>query len=207
MIDQTEAPCAACVAERPSNATSVAVSKLKPIKDRPEHAANKASGLGQAIDLVGRETGAGAQSTKSLPQRAQDDQVGDREREQQQRRDARSDDAADAAQLLEAFPHNGDACGNPRDGQSHDNRMPERKVKAEGEWPAAFLAQLAGCRVDGGDMVGIDSVAQAKAIGDQRRSEQQRPFAEGPQCPHPGCNVRNSQEPVQPREWRALEVH
>jgi len=150
------------------------------IEHRLHHPADEAAALGQAVELVGRQSSAGAQATEGQPQRAQDDQVGDRQRKQQQCRDARSDDAADAAQFLEAFPQHGGARGNARDGQGHHGRMSKGEVETQRERRAAFPAQLAGHRINGGDMVGIDGVTQAKTIGDQRRAEQQRPIAERP---------------------------
>ncbi len=57
--------------------------------------------------------------------------------------------------------------------------MAEREEEADADRALAFLHQLAGDVVDGGDMVGIDGVTQAEAVGQQRGAEQHRMLAEG----------------------------
>ena len=60
-----------------------------------------------------------------------------------------------------------------------DGRMAEREKEADADRPLALLHQLAGDVVDGGDVVGVDRVAQAEAVGQERRAEQHRIGVEG----------------------------
>ena len=52
--------------------------------------------------------------------------------------------------------------------------MTEREEEPDGHGPPALLHELAGDVVDGGDMVGVDGVAEAEAPGEQPGAEQQR---------------------------------
>ena len=57
--------------------------------------------------------------------------------------------------------------------------MAEREIEPERDRPLALLHQLAGGVVDGGDMVGIDGVAQPEAVGEEAGGEQDRMVVEG----------------------------
>ena len=60
------------------------------------------------------------------------------------------------------------------DAEHHNGRVAEREEKANRDRPLAFLHQLAGDVVDCCDVVGIDGVAQAEAISQQRSAKQHR---------------------------------
>ena len=72
-----------------------------------------------------------------------------------------------------------------RDRERHHRRMAEREEQADAERPLALLHQLARDIVDGGDVVGVDGMAQAEAVGEQRRAEQQRLVVEHRGTPTP----------------------
>ena len=55
-----------------------------------------------------------------------------------------------------------------------DGGVAEREHEADGDGALALLHELAGDVVDGGDVVGVDGVAQAEAVGEQRGAEQER---------------------------------
>ena len=60
-----------------------------------------------------------------------------------------------------------------RDGgraENDDGRMPEREHESNGYGTLAVLHQLARHVVDRGDMIGVDGVTQAEAVGQQRGS-------------------------------------
>jgi len=48
--------------------------------------------------------------------------------------------------------------------------MAEREVEAHRHRSAALLHEFAGDVVDGGDVIGIDGVARAETVGEQRRA-------------------------------------
>ena len=52
--------------------------------------------------------------------------------------------------------------------------MSEREEQASGQRLLAVLHELAGDVVDGRDMVGINRVPQAEAVGQEARAEQHR---------------------------------
>ena len=74
--------------------------------------------------------------------------------------------------------------------------MAERKEEADADRALALLHQLARDVVDRRDMVGVDRVAQAEGIGEQRRSEQDRPIAQDDERPEPDENVAADQHGV-----------
>ena len=67
------------------------------------------------------------------------------------------------------------AKATPIDMQHHDRRVAERKEKADPDRTLALLHELAGDVVDRRDMVGVDCMAQAERIGQQRRAKEDRP--------------------------------
>jgi hypothetical protein len=74
--------------------------------------------------------------------------------------------------------------------------MAQREEQADAERPLALLHQLARDIVDGGDVVGVDAVAQAEAVGEQRRAEQQRLVVEHQERPRPGGKIGRHQPSV-----------
>ena len=74
--------------------------------------------------------------------------------------------------------------------------MPEREIEPDGDGPLALLHQLAGRVVDCGDVVGVDRMAQAEGVGEERRAEQDRIVAQRDERPDPDQHVRADQEPV-----------
>ena len=89
--------------------------------------------------------------------------------------------------------------GGSRDGdrgQNNDGRMAEREEQADRNRALAFLHQLARDVVDGGDMVGIDGMAQAETIGQQRRAQQQRKRPKSDESPGPGTKIGRDQQAV-----------
>ena len=69
--------------------------------------------------------------------------------------------------------------------QQHDCRVAEREHEADSDRTLAFLHQLARHIVDGRNMVGVHGVAQAEAVGEKRRSQQQRIVAKRESRPKP----------------------
>ena len=105
--------------------------------------------------------------------------------EQKERRDERADDAADALELLEMGGQHGCRRGNAGGGQDHHGGMADGEEEADTDRALALLHQLAGDVVDGRDVVGVDGVAQAEAIGEQGGAQQDGLMAEYQQRPGP----------------------
>ena len=80
--------------------------------------------------------------------------------------------------------------------QHHDRRMAEREEEADPDRPLALLHELARDVVDRRDMIGVDRVAQAERIGEQRRAEQDRLTAQGDERPEPDENIAADQTGV-----------
>ena len=75
----------------------------------------------------------------------------------------------------------------------HDGRMAEREKQPDRDRPLAGLHQLAGDIVDRRDVVGIDRMPKAEAVGQQRRPEQDRLVVQGDERPQPGKQVSGDQ--------------
>ncbi len=75
--------------------------------------------------------------------------------------------------------------------------MAEREEEADADRALALLHQLAGDIVDGGDVIGVDRVAQAEAVGQQRRAQQHRMVVKGQERPEPGDHIGRDQESVE----------
>ena len=88
------------------------------------------------------------------------------------------------------------AKATPTDMSDHDGRMAERKEEADADRPLALLHQLARDVVDRRDMIGVDRVAQAEGIGEQRRAEQHRLVVQGDERPEPDENIAADQNGV-----------
>ena len=65
------------------------------------------------------------------------------------------------------------------DNRNDDRRVAEREKESDADRPLALLHQLAGRIVDRGDMVGVDGVAQAERVGEERRAEEDRIVVQG----------------------------
>jgi len=72
----------------------------------------------------------------------------------------------------------------------------DREPEADCHRALAGLHQLAGHVVDGGNVVGVDGVAQAEAVGDQGGAEQDWLLMELPKGPNPGGGVHRDQYSV-----------
>jgi hypothetical protein len=82
--------------------------------------------------------------------------------------------------------------------------MAEREPEAHRDRALALLHELARDIVDGGDVIGIDPVAQAKAPGERGGAQQQRLRAQGAQCPGP-CRQIGEDQGGEQDEDAALE--
>jgi len=128
--------------------------------------------------------------------RAQHHQVDAGDHEQEQRGNAGRDDAADLPELLEAALHRRRGQRDDPGAQGDHGRVPNREPEADRHRALAILHQLAGHVIDCGDMVGVDRVAQAETVGDQRGAEQDRLLMEQRERPNPGGGVGQDQQRI-----------
>ena len=67
--------------------------------------------------------------------------------------------------------------------------MPEREHEADRDRPFSLLHQLAGHVVDGGNVVRVHGMTQAKTVSKKRGSEEHRVAMEGNAGPNPRAQV------------------
>jgi hypothetical protein len=95
---------------------------------------------------------------KGSPNRGEDDDVGDRDGEQEQRRHQRANDPAEALEGIETALQFG-RCDRDGDRERDDDcRMAEREKQAHPHRPAAFLHQFPGHVVDCRDVIRVERV-------------------------------------------------
>jgi hypothetical protein len=130
------------------------------------------------------------------PHRGEDDDVGDRDGEQEQRRHQRADNSAEAFEGIETTLQFG-RCDCDCDGERDDDRrMAEREKQADPHRAAAVLHQFAGHVVDRRDVIRVERVSQAKTIGERSRAEEDRIIVEGDNRPQPRGGVEDEQEGI-----------
>jgi hypothetical protein len=94
-------------------------------------------------------------------------------------------------------PCNSDVCDCDCEGERDDDcRVAEREKQANPNRPAAFLHQFAGHVVDRRDVIGVESVPEAKTIGERSRAEEDRIIVEGGEHPQPCGGVEDEQEGI-----------
>ena len=95
---------------------------------------------------------------------------------------------------------------NRRRSQNDDRGVPQREHESHRNRPLALLHQFARHVVDRRDMVRIHRVAQAKAVRQQRRPQQQRIVARGQHRPYPRAHIERQQDSVDPHDLAADSV-
>src|SRR5579862_2880000 len=173
-------------------------------EQRPEDAGEQAAAGQQQVQLLLLDRLAAAGAEKTFPDIAQDDEIDGGDGEKEKRRGAGANDAADFLELgkaaLQCKRRRRDRRDRKRDGQ----RMAEREEQADRIRPLAFLHQLAHDVVDGGDVVGIDGMAQAEYISEEGGAEQRRPPRQGNQRPDPDQCARRQQHDIDRADLGAL---
>ena len=74
--------------------------------------------------------------------------------------------------------------------------MAEREHQPQSHWPLTLLHQLARDVVDRRDVVGVDRVPQAEAVGEERSSQQHGIMPERENRPGPGGDVDGEQQGI-----------
>lgn len=167
-------------------------------EQRSEQPREQAATGEQRVEALGVVNALLPYSAKRPPQAGEDDEIDGRDHEQEQRRHRRADKAADLPeQAVAAQAHHAE---RKQHGRGHDDRgMAERKIEPDTARCTARLHQLAHDVVDGGDVVGIDGVAQAEHPGQQRSRQHRRPVSEQREGPGPCGDVGGDEPPEQHR--------
>ena len=173
-------------------------------EQRPEDAGQQAAAGEQQIELLLVDRLAAARPAKTAPDAAQDDEIDGGDGEQEKRRSAGADDAADFFEFGKAALQRERRRRDRRDRKRNGQRMAEREEQADRIRPLAFLHQLAHHIVDGGDVVGIDGMAQAEHISQEGGAKQRRPSGERNQGPGPDQRVGGQQQRVNRSDLGAL---
>ena len=163
---------------------------------RAEETSQESSAGQQQIEVfiaVGR---AGFHAAEGPVDGEQDDEVHEGDGEKEQCGDKRSDHAADAVDGVELTLEGG-RCRSDGEGRQHDDcRVSEGEEEADCRGALTLLHQFAGDVVDGGDMIGVDGMAEAEGVRQQCGAEQHRMVAEGGQSPGPGGEIGDEQNGV-----------
>ena len=112
------------------------------------------------IGLAGADTGEGSIDG------SEDDDVDDGDGEEEERRHESADEAADVARCVHAVLKGERGGGDEDRADDDDGGVAEREHEADSDGALAFLHELARDVVDGGDVVSVDCVAKAEAIGE-----------------------------------------
>ena len=134
-------------------------------EQRAEDAREQPAPREQRVEVLLHIGTATANAMERAIDRDEDDQIHDCDRQQEQRGRQRANDAAHVAQCGELLieGHRGRGDGDRR--EHHDGRMSEGEEQPDGDRALTLLHQLARDVVDRGDVVGVDGVPQAEAVG------------------------------------------
>ncbi len=211
-------PREASAAEMPRRPISVAVSKAEAEEDAErvhvptaaDHRENGAKDAGEKATIVEEEVEilvdvglAAADAPEGGVDGVKDEEVDDRDAEKEERRDAGADHSTDGAVVVEVFLQAEGEGGEAERAENDDGGVAEGEHESDGDGALALLHELAGDVVDGGDVVGVDGVAEAEAVGEQRGTEQEGVVAEGDGGPEPGAGIEDEEEAVDADDFAA----
>ena len=74
--------------------------------------------------------------------------------------------------------------------------MSQREHEADRDRALSFLHQFAGHVVDGGDVVGVDGMTQAEAVGEESGSQQDRVMVKSDGGPEPCSDVESEEDRI-----------
>ena len=134
---------------------------------------------------------------------AEDDEVRDGDGEEKEGGDEGADETTDFAGAIDVVVQ-GEGAGGDGDGaEDDDGGVAEGKHEAHGDGALALLHQLAGDVVDGGDVVGVDGMAEAEAVGEEGGAEKDGETVKGDDCPEPRTDVEGQEEDIDGDDLRS----
>ena len=168
-----------------------------------DHGENGAKDAGEKATIVEEEVEilvdvglAAADAPEGGVDGVEDEEVNDRDAEKEERRDAGADDTADGAVVVEVFLQAEGEGGEAERSENDDGGVAEGEHESDGDGALALLHELAGDVVDGGNVVGVDSVAQAEGVREEGGAEQDGIVVEGENGPEPGGSVEEEKKAV-----------
>ena len=117
-------------------------------------------------------------------------------KQQEKGRNRRADDSADLLEFGEVVLHIARALRHQQRHQDHDRGMAEGEEEPDRHRPPILLHQFSRHIVDGGDVVGVNRVPQAKAVGQKTQAECGRVSVKHGQRQRPGGDVQANEEEV-----------
>ncbi len=161
-----------------------------------EQAAEEAAPGEQQVEVFVVIAPAGLYAPEGLKDRDQHHHVHQRDGEQEGGGDNGADDAAEILQGQKLCLDGKGGDRHHRRQRHHDAGMAEREEQADADRALTLLHQLAGDIVDGGDVVGIDGVAQTEAIGQKGGAEQHRVVVEADHRRQPSQHIGGDENAI-----------
>ena len=162
----------------------------------PEEAGEKSAIGEEKIEVLIDIGLAGADAGEGAIDGDEHDDVDDGDGEQEETRNEGADEAADGAGRVHSVLKSERGGGDDDRADDDDGGVAEREHEADSDGALALLHELAGDVVDGGDVVRVDRVAEAEAVGEQGGAEQEREVAEGDDGPEPCSGVENKEQAI-----------
>src|ERR671918_1467424 len=148
-------------------------------EETAEDAAEEAALGEDPVEVVLKEAPAPPDRAEGLVDLDEDENVGRGNGDEEERRDAGADDAADFLEGEVAVRQRGGG-ERDQDGERDDHRrVAEREEETDRDRPLALLHQLPRDIVDRRDVVGVEGMAEAEAIGEEPSAAQDRRVMEG----------------------------
>src|SRR5579875_446877 len=166
-------------------------------EERAEETPEEAATGEQKVEVVLDQAPAPSHPSEAAIDTGEDDEIGERDGKEEEHGNRGADEAAKILEGGEASLHGARSEGDGGGGERHHGRMAEREIESGGDWSLSLLHKLAGDVVDGGDVIGIDGVAQPEAIGEERCAEEDGMGAKGEKRPGPGAQVGEDEDGIE----------
>ena len=150
----------------------------------------------QRVEVFLDEVAAAADARESRDHALEDEQVRNADHEQKRSGENRADRATGLVNAVETAADARRRCGNDEGCENDDGRMAEGEEEADRLGLPSRLHHLAHDIVDGGYVVGIESVTEPEGIGQEGRAQQHRASAERHPRPSPGKDVGRDERGV-----------
>src|SRR5215472_8031272 len=156
------------------------------------------------VELMLGDRFAAPRALEALPHAAQNEQIDAGNGEQEERRGASANNAADHLERMKPALERECRADDHRNCDSDDERVAKRKKQSGRDRPFAFLHQLTHDVVDCGDVVGIDGMTQPEHIGKERGAEKCRMGRKRDKGPGPDRGVERKKQEINSRDLAPL---
>jgi hypothetical protein len=159
----------------------------------PEQSSKKAASGEERLQVIKLDPTTAADMLEAPPHTGQYHQVHDRDRQKEKHGDAAANDSAERLECGEPALQRSGGCGDTDRCNNDNSRMTEREKEPDGDRSFPFLHKLAYDIVDRRDVIGVDGMAQAECVGQERGRKQRRAIRQLYECPCPGERVRQDE--------------